>query len=215
MFSDLKSSSTAVSLLFANFVSIIFAFFFNWSFVEVVFVYVIQSFIIGFFHFLKLLFTFKSVKLENGSVVSGLIPSLFGVESGFKLFGFFLAFFFFVHYSFFHLVYFVFLFVFANFQNINIFSVSIIISVFVFFVNHFLSFLYYYKKSVNYYSTLGNAQLLFFKPYSRIFPVHLTLIFAGFLFFFGFFNYVLLLFFMLLKTFVDLKMHFEEHKNDF
>ncbi len=195
---------SAVPLLVANIITIILAFVLNWSVVDLMLLYVIQSIIIGFFNFLKMLL----VSAKSGGISAGI--------------GIFMSFFFLLHYNGFHAVYVFFIIGFAfgaaiiggTAPQLAVFSIGFFIAVLAFFINHLLSFIRYSKKAINYSFNISDVGKLMGRPYIRIIPMHLTIIFGGFFLFVGGFNFIVLLLFMVLKTIVDLKMHQNEHKNE-
>jgi len=210
--SRIRSSPTALTLLGANILVMIFALALNWSVLQIMWIYLIQSVIIGFFSFLKLLhisFSSKSVFY----IIGGLLGSLFFV----------------VHYGGFHLGYAVFLTLFSvsggashffvTSQGVNTLFMNLLPAVLlgsaVFFVNHLFSFLFYLKrtgKSKKTYTTKDFNDVML-SPYPRIIPMHLTIIFGGALISFGMPIYALVIF-LVLKTIVDLIMHLNEHKDE-
>ncbi len=210
LFNSIKKDPTLQSLLLSNLLTIFIAVLLNWNLIEILWVYWGQSVIIGFFNFLKML----KVSFSQTEDVGFLAISLF------------MSFFFLLHYGGFHFVYFFFLLgfsfapgVFANLVPINIlnFVPVLLITLVILFINHLFSFLYYSKKIENYSFDQTNFLIgkLMVRPYIRIIPMHLTIIFGTFLLALGFFNSFVLFLFLLLKTFADLKMHISEHKEDF
>jgi hypothetical protein len=125
----------------------------------------------------------------------------------------------------FHLAYLFFLFTFSfsvggsfggAIQNLISFLPFLLLTSIVFFINHLISFVYYYKKEISVeadFWVIHKFMSLMFKPYIRIVPMHLTIIFGGAMLFLGF-NQIVLVLFLLLKTFVDLKMHANEHSQN-
>jgi hypothetical protein len=194
-----KKDPTALSLLYANLITILIALFFQWSVVEVMWVYLAQSCIIGFFNFVKML-TF-SLRLNNLSLAMGLFISVF----------------FLVHYFGFNFGYAFFLLFFSMAANINffsLFSVGFFFVIIMFFANHLFSFLTFYKKSTNYDFSINDISKIMFHPYVRIIPMHLTIIFGGIFLITGIFPELVLVLFLLLKTGADLQMHKNEHKSE-
>ncbi len=209
LYNTIKKDPTAVSLLISNLLTIFLAVLFGWNLIEVLWVYWGQSVIIGLFNFLKML---KISFSQNENV-------------GFLAMSLFMSFFFLVHYNGFHLGYMIFLLVFSFAPsgfvslvpiNFSTFLPIFLITLIIFFVNHLFSFLYYSKKIKNYSFGQTNFYIgkLMFRPYIRIVPMHLTIIFGTLFLSLGFFNSFVLIFFLLLKTFADLKMHINEHKDE-
>ncbi len=170
-------------------------------------IYLVQSVIIGFFNVLKML----KVAFSSNSAITA-------------LFGLFFAGFFVMHYGGFHAGYAFFLFAFGSGAMQGVISEAAILQVFpmyaillgatVFFINHLFSFMFYLKETKNKENDMVDLSNLMFAPYPRIIPMHLTIIFGGILIFAGLAN-VALIIFMVLKIWVDLKMHINEHKGFF
>lgn len=166
-------------LLFSNLVTIFFAIKDGWDLSTIIWVYLFQAVTIGFFNFIRI----------------------------FQLRSLFNAFFFLIHYGSFNLAYATFL---SNGTfgeslgtwSVNVDPVSILISAFVFFINHMFSFIY--NKDTD--SKYQNIVSLMFYPYIRIIPIHITIIMAVYL------GPGALPFFLILKTFSDLLLHTLEHK---
>lgn len=153
-----------------------------------------QSIIIGFFQFLRILslkkFSTENFKINNQPV----LPT-----NNTKIFT---AFFFIFHYGFFHFIYAIFLFNF--FKSSQPFDfVNLFLGGFIFFINHFFS--YYHNKIVDQQKKQNIGQLMF-SPYARIIPMHIIIIFGAIL------GQSTLIVFLLLKTLADLFMHTIRHK---
>lgn len=185
------------ALLFVNIATIFIALWQSWNFSIVIWVYLFQSFSIGFFNFFKILglknFSTDGFKINNSSV----LPS-----KGTKIFT---AIFFAFHYNFFLIGYFFFLSL-SDFSGLSQNFLLIIIASAGFFINHGFSYFYNKKNDSNTEKNIGN---LMFKPYTRIIPLHFIIIFG--LFFSPTSN---LIFFLVLKTVADLWLHNMEHKID-
>jgi hypothetical protein len=193
----LLDKSTAY-LLLANFFSIALALIFNTSFLLIMAVYWIQSVIIGFFNFKRIL-SLRKFSTENFYINRKPATSTEETKH-------FVAFFFAIHYGFFHLVYgFI---IFINYFGNSAAAINWLDFVFVlasgiaFFANHWFSF----QHNVDRGRERQNIGTVMFFPYARIIPMHLTIVFAQTLF------QAVLLPFLLLKTFADLIMHVIEHR---
>lgn len=202
-------------LLFSNVVAIIFAVLFKWSIVDALWLYWYQSVIIGFFTVLKV-FTAKInyddnlvlgiMRYMNRGFVS-LEPTLTAI---WKLF---LGVFFCLHYGAFHFGYALFL-TFLGTKAIShqtYFGTLLIVGLF--FATHLFSYCYNYivRKEREMHS--AGLQRIFLEPYKRIFPMHLTIM-AGVILIASVgsaWELVLLVFFLSLKTIMDLIMHSREH----
>jgi len=207
----LRSSPTALSLLGANILVLLFALFLNWNVIDIMWIYVIQSVIIGFFNFLKMLrMSFSSGKV--GDAIGGTFLS-----------GFFL-----LHYGGFHAGYMVFLALFSLSGGAKSFTIAggavngliahlapiLILGSAVFFLNHLYSFMFYMKKSkLEVKEGLKKFDKVMMGPYVRIIPMHLTIIFGG-MFILAGAPFIALIIFSVLKTIVDLYMHLREHKDE-
>ena len=196
---------SAYVLIASNLLTLILAIVYNWDVIIILWGYWSQSVIIGLFNVAKLLsfknFSVKELKVNNQAVTAA--------TTGIKLF---LAGFFAFHYGFFHFVYALFLSDFGSFgaSTTTIASSGLLIMVGIFFLNHLFSFVYNYKKDSK---KMQNIENVFFAPYARIIPMHLTIIFGGLMFMLGA-HLVTLLIFIGVKTMADLAMHVAEHEND-
>ncbi|MEK6933576.1 MAG: DUF6498-containing protein [Nanoarchaeota archaeon] len=191
LFQNLKSDMSAQLLLLTNILILIIAILQQWPFSTLIATYFIQNLIIGFFHFFRIIYLKNIKKKENTA---------------------FTAFFFLVHYGIFHFVYFIFLKIFF----VKDFYISaIILPSLLLFFNHLFSF--FYNKSRDEKKMQDLSQIMF-EPYLRILPMHLIIIFGGFISFsiFSFnstvTNSILLLLFLLLKTSIDLIQHTKQHE---
>jgi hypothetical protein len=191
-------------LIFANLITIVFAVAQGWSVVAVMWIYLFQSLIIGFFSFIRILLMkeyYSSPYKISGAQIIILEPSTMQKSKTST------AFFFVFHYGFFHFCYAFFLFTMTvnnpydnSASDINFLYIGI--SVLIFFINHLFSFVYNSKRE----EEEQNINKLMALPYLRIIPMHLTIIF-------GFAISTLALpFFLLLKTGADVIMHVSEHK---
>lgn len=187
------SDSSFISLLISNILIIILALVQKWDISTVLWVYWMQSVIIGFFQFLRILslknFSTDNFTINNKSVLA---------TNGTKIFT---AFFFLFHYGFFHLVYAILLFNFLTTQPPDftyIFTGGLI-----FFINHTFSF--YYNIIID-RTKMQNIGQLMFSPYVRIIPMHLVIIFGAIL------GQASLTIFLVLKTLADLIAHIYKHQ---
>jgi hypothetical protein len=182
------------SLLIVNIVIIIFAIIYSWNFGLLIWIYFFQSVIIGIFSFFRILnlknYSTEGFRINNAPVKPNKSTKRFS------------AFFFLFHYGFFHAVYFVFLIAFyLDFllQNLLI----ILISSLTFAANHCFSYFYNRKKDLQIKENIGSVM---FKPYRRIFPMHIVIIFGSIL------NAATLTpFFLILKTIFDGLTHRNKH----
>jgi hypothetical protein len=204
-----------ISLLSANLVTIFLAVLGNWDAATVLFIYWAQSVIIGIFTVISLLGADsatlasnmeQSLKERGGS---GTVSSGFGIFYKSLLAGFFA-----VHYGFFHWGYFSFIVEGGLFGVVDFASPDVWISCGLFLVNHLYSFLYY-RHDVRRDGNYLNEE--FMRPYYRILPMHLTIIFGAIvmlaLSFAGITSTLpVLILFLVLKTYTDLGMHIRKHE---
>lgn len=182
-----------ISLLLSNFLVIALAIIQGWEATTVLWIYWMQSVIIGFFQFSRIL-SLKKFSTENFKINGQPAQPTTSTKLS-------TAFFFAFHYGFFHFIYAIFLFNFFTNQLLN-FS-YLFIGGFIFFLNHLYSF--YHNKIADEQKT-QNIGTLMFSPYARIVPMHLIIIFGAFL------GQSALIIFLLLKTIVDLIMHTFKHR---
>jgi hypothetical protein len=190
-------------LIASNFSVIFFAFIDNLTATEVMWMYWIQSVIIGIFNFIRILSLkdFLTVGLKlNGKEV--------GPTKATKISS---AIFFFFHYGFFHLIYAIFISSFPLILNESKPSGNffLLFPALVFFINYGIEF---YKEQTLPGEEKPNLGALMFLPYVRIIPMHLTIILGGFITAAGSMlkmntSYVVIFVLMGIKTFVDLITH--------
>jgi hypothetical protein len=183
-------------LLLSNLLTIVMALMQGWDVSILMWIYWGQSVVIGYFNVHRIMdldrFSTQGFRINNQAVE----PTR---ETQRKT-----AVFFAMHYGIFHLVYFFFLFKDASLDG----SVSFLgagVCVLAFYLNHRFSWRYNRARDRERVPNIGN--IMFF-PYLRIIPMHLTILFGGFLGGHGTFS---LLFFLLLKTAADVAMHVIEH----
>lgn len=184
-------------LLVANGITIYFALKEGWSIGTLMWIYWIQSVMIGVFHFIRIL-RLEKFSIEGIKVNGQTIPA---TTSEVLVKGFF-ATFFAMHYGMFHFVYLIFLIVgiftpvFGSgppeWKEVGLVSI-------LFFVNHLFSFLFNQSRD-SHEQNIGTVMMY---PYARIIPMHLTIIFGGFI--------NALPFFLILKAGADAVMHVLEH----
>lgn len=185
--------SSTISLLFSNLVIIFLSFIQKWEVSTILWVYWIQSIIIGFFQFLKIL-SLKKFSTENFTINNE--PALPTSQTKVST-----AFFFLFHYGFFHFIYAIFLASVIAKTPENF--LSILTGSTIFFLNHFYSFVH---NKINDQKLTPNIGHLMFAPYLRIIPMHLVIVIGALLT-----NQALLVVFLFLKTFTDLLAHIFKH----
>lgn len=181
------------SLLLSNIMVIILAIFQKWEISTVLWIYWIQSVIIGFFQFLRIL-SLKKFSTENFKINNQPVSPTIQTKT-------FTALFFIFHYGFFHFIYAIFLFNFFTNQPLNF--TYLFLGGLIFFLNHFFS---YRQNKIIDEQKLQNIGQLMFSPYVRIIPMHLIIILGALL------GQSTLIIFLLLKTLTDAIMHTFKHK---
>lgn len=194
-FKNYLLDSSSISLLSSNFIIIILAVAQRWEIATVLWVYWMQSIIIGIFQFLRIL-SLKQFSTENFKINNQPVKPTTNTKI-------FTAFFFTFHYGFFHFIYAIFLTSVVAKTPENF--LSILIGSAIFFLNHLYSFIH---NKINDEKLTPNIGKLMFAPYIRIVPMHLVIIVGAIL---G--NQAKLIFFLSLKTLADLITHIIKHKN--
>lgn len=197
------SKPTTWGLITANLSVIFYAFVDNLTATEVLWMYWIQSVIIGAFNF------FRIITLKNFST-EGLKQNAKAVNPT-KAAKIFTSIFFLFHYGFFHLVYGIFIATFPvilSEEKTTGISYLLFPSI-VFLINYGIEF---YNEQTIITDEVPNLGALMFMPYLRIIPMHLTIILGGFIAAAGSFaglntSVAVILLLMGLKTFVDLLTH--------
>jgi len=191
---ELNLDASEKLLIFGNLVTIAMALIFNYPLATIIWLYWLESVIIGFFAFLKILF----VTGKNAPPFLKRLP---------------LALFFSVHYGGFHLGYLAFLAVMPWFAVGLDRPDYLIMSGAVLFLVHAVSFFMHVIKQHE-GGGENNMQMQFLEPYGRIIPMHLTIIASGFVIgIFAVFRSVVLLFaFMAIKTVADIMFHRWKHQ---
>ncbi len=179
-------------LLVSNIVTIYFAIIEHWNPATVLLIYWFQSVIIGLFNFVRIL-ELKEFSTEgfgfNGRPAAPTSTTRY-----------FSAFFFLFHYGIFHLIYLAFIMTDTFGEKPSASELRyILFTALLFFVTHLFSYIFYRYRDTQ-KQNIGSVMA---RPYARIIPMHLTLIF-------GAFGGVLPLF-LVLKTLADVIMHIVEH----
>lgn len=192
--------SSTVFLFITNVLMIIVAIIFNWNVMTLLWTYWVQSVIIGFFNVIKII----NLKDDNATII---LENDTSEQKNNILTKLFFSGLFCVHYGFFHLVYAFFLFVMGYVgKNVNLDINGILLFSGIFFLNHLFSYIITPNKET--IKDIGNVM---FKPYLRIIPMHLTLMFGVILILFGQ-NILLLIIFMGIKTILDIGSHKIVHR---
>ncbi len=212
------------SLIAVNLINIVMAVVFKWNVYDVMLVYWFQSVSIGIFTFFKL-FTYPIEQIEREMDQGNVIEINDQAVKSPKAVKIMISGFFALHYGFFHLVYIIFIVGFALSEGFPLNLFGGLIGALLFFVNHFYSYLFYKDEAKNIetgefdfnQSTAGlSIADIFSKPYTRIIPIHLTIMAGGFISHLitggSFQNMIILLIFMGLKTIMDVMAHKKKHK---
>jgi len=211
---DFSTDPTLRALIAANLITIVLAIFENWDLATVLFVYWAQSIIIGIFAVIAILSCDKKTLIAEMNRPDPDVPKkpVWG-EQNIRLYLLVMAGFFCLHYGLFHWGYFAFivdggLFGPPDFSNPGVWA-----SCGLFFCNHLYSF-HYYRGSERQGVQYLNGQ--FFRPYNRIIPMHLTIIFGSIvvliLGLLGIMTVLpVLVLFLALKTYMDIRMHLRKH----
>jgi hypothetical protein len=203
-----------VALLVANIITIILAIVQNWDLATVLFSYWVQSIIIGIFAVISILSCDKKALLEDMNQPNPVgTKNAVWTERSIWFYLCVMAGFFCLHYGLFHWAYFAFIVESGFFGPPDFTSWGLWASCGLFFANHFYSW-FYYRKSERQGARYITGE--FFRPYNRIIPMHLTIIFGSIvilvLMFFGITTVLpVLILFLILKTDMDLKMHLRKH----
>lgn len=210
----IPESTPLISLVAANVVTIVLALVEGWDLGAVLFIYWFQSVTIGLFTALSLL------SLDTGEL-SGLVAArAAGAGANLGNMGrvigygkFLMAGFFALHYGLFHWGYLSFLTDFGLLEG-RIFDPAVLLACGLFFANHCYSYLHHGRKER---ITDDSLKELIVAPYYRIVPMHLTIMVGGFAtIVFGIAGIdatiFVLLFFLVAKTYADVRMHIDKHR---
>jgi hypothetical protein len=201
---EMFSRFSVWSLLISNLLIALFTVIEKQSVLNVLWIYWLQSVIIGVFNFFKILslkeFAVDGLKVNDKPVKQTKAAKIY------------VATFFLLHYGFFHFVYAIFLFSFFSMGGVlkgGVDSEFILLTSLIFFVNYLVEFIFSFKREQ---ATIQSLPRLMMAPYKRIIPMHLTIILAGFVLVGSEFgttnpNIIILLIFIGLKTFMDLITH--------
>jgi hypothetical protein len=211
---DFAANPPLLALLAANLITIILAILENWDVASVLFIYWAQSIIIGIFTVITLL------SVDTGALAADMGKSLAEhggnpvVNKGYIwLYKGILVGFFTLHYGLFHYGYFSFIVISGIFGPVDFGSTGIWTACGLFFFNHLYSYSYHRGNEKR---GAGFITAEFFRPYNRIIPMHLTIIFGSMVMlvfqFLGIESVMpVLVLFLGLKTWMDIRMHLRKH----
>ncbi len=199
------------SLIIINLLTIVLAITEKWEIRYVFWIYFFQNLILGFFTFLKLIILKNYRKKDfniNGKIVE---PTL-----KIKLI---LASFFIGTYLLFHLVYYLIIYFFIKDLSFSLTILGLIwIPTLLFLINHLFSFLYNYENDSKREKSFNET---IFNTFKRAIGMHVIILFSafisnlatewGFRKYFIVYSLIYIIFFMIIKTIVDVKMHQKEH----
>lgn len=214
---EFLSDTTAASLVCANLITIVLAVAGQWDLATIIFIYLLQSIIIGVFTVLSLLTADTSALVqEMARVNADRGVSLDDYPGAARFLKLFLAGFFALHYGLFHWGYYSFIVESGLFGPVDVASSGVRAACLIFFVNHLYSWLSHRRDARR-----GGTFILeeFVRPYARIVPMHLTIMFGSVLTIvlslLGFSaGTLVLVLFLLLKTYTDLRMHLAKHDGE-
>ena len=191
-----QSDRSVVPLLLSNFLTIAWALFEGWKIVDVMLVYWVQSVIIGYFNYHRIM-DLQEFSTENFTINNRQPEPTPKTKK--HVAGFFA-----LHYGVFHAAYLGF-FLSSESGEITLSSIGIIACVIAFILNHRYSYRFNKERDSQRVPNIGT--LMFF-PYARVVPMHLLIGMAASL---GSDSITALMIFLLLKTGADVIMHMVEH----
>lgn len=198
------SKPSSWGIIFSNLAVIFFAIVDKLSAVEVMWIYWIQSVIIGIINFFRILLL-RNFSTEGFRSNNKNLPPTKTTKTT-------TAIFFLLHYGFFHLVYAAFLgafpFIIGD-QEAFSGGYYLLFTALFFLINYGFEF---YKEQTTPTDEIPNLGAIMFMPYYRIIPMHLTIILGGFIAASGSFietdsSFIVILMLMGIKTIVDLGTH--------
>jgi hypothetical protein len=208
---DFDLTPPVATLLAANLITIVLAVAGGWDLASVLFIYWAQSIIIGIFTIITLL----TAGMAQPAPGQGGQTATSGGRSapGVRLF---LAGFFALHYGAFHWAYYSIIVENGIFGPVEFGNTGVWASCGLFFANHLYSFLYHRGSAEQ---QAQDPMEIFLRPYNRIIPMHLTIIFGGIIVlvleFLGITTVMpVLVVFLAIKTYVDIGTHLQKHRQE-
>lgn len=208
-----------LSLIVVNLITIALALLQGWDLGLTMFIYWAQSIFIGIFTVISIL-DLRISDAPEGELQRMFSGSLSDADARrfFPFYKLIMAGFFALHYGLFHWGYLGFIVGFGFFHAGDLIGNSgILLVLTLFFFNHLYSFLHYRRTEP---LTGPRVSALFFRPYARIIPMHLSIIAAGFvLLAFMLLRLpdptpIILVIFLSIKTYMDAWMHVNKHRQD-
>lgn len=211
------SDYSVFTLLAANLLTIVIAVLEHWDLGQTLFIYWVQSVTIGVFAAVRMLL-FRTDLITNSPSFQKFLSDKRTRDPAEVAFAIkiFMAGFFSVHYGLFHYGYFEILSSLGLIASVSLSDPSILMACGGFAAHHGYSFFYHRR----YASDAGEyLQETFFFPYHRIIPMHATIIFGGIVFILAMIFSVdlsmsILVFFLVMKTGVDVRMHVHKHRQE-
>ncbi len=193
-----RSDRSVVPLLLSNLLTMVWALFEEWQILDVMLVYWVQSVIIGYYNYHRIM-DLQEFSTEGFSINNRRPDPTPKTRK--KVAGFFA-----LHYGGFHAAYLGFI-MSQESGEISLSSLGIIACILAFVFNHRYSYQHNRERDSQRVPNIGT--IMFF-PYARIVPMHITIGVAASL---GNSSVKALLVFLLLKTVADVIMHMVEHAN--
>jgi len=199
---DFALTPPIAALLAANLITIVLAIIEGWDLASVLFIYWAQSIIIGIFTIITLL---TAGTAQPASVRGG--------RSSLKVRIFFAGFFA-LHYGAFHWAYYSMIVESGLFGPVDFANTGVWASCGLFYANHLYSFLYHRGSGEQ---PAQDPLEVFIRPYNRIVPMHMTIIFGSIIVlvleFLGITTVMpVLVIFLAVKTYVDIGTHLQKHR---
>jgi len=191
--------NSTIILIISNIIVIILAIIEKWNIIDLLLIYWAQSMIIGFFHFLRMI-NHQNYVVDNK-------------KSNLKAPKILYSIFFLFHYGWLNLFYLFYIlfdyiinpFLFNKSVSIEINWIAILIGIFIFLINHLISYIVNYKKDI---LIKRSYKEMMFLPYIRIVPMDIILFIGAIL---STENKIIV--FLVLKLIADIVTHKIEHKN--
>lgn len=197
-------ANSAWLLILSNLIPLIGATFFGWDIFSIIFLYWLESSVIGLFNVAKMV----TIIHHNPSQRFTLNPN-FSIRLSAFPFGYGLILFFLFHFGIFMLVHGSFLAFFGLFKPINFEVISgIMVAYLSMIISHGFSFYSNFISRKEFFRISLIQQM--FQPYSRIVIMHLSILFGG-LMFVGAGSIKPIILLVAMKTIVDLFSHLKEH----
>ena len=211
---DFATNPPVMGLLAANIVTIVLAILGNWDLASILFIYWVQSIIIGIFAVVRLLSADTAALAADIGTSQAEHGGSRSVSEGYvRFYKVALAGFFALHYGLFHWGYFSFIVESGLFGPVNFADRGIWAASGLFFFNRFYSF-FYHRRNERRGGTFVTQE--FIQPYNRIIPMHMTIIFGSIVMIvfeaLGILTLLpVLVLFLALKTWMDIRMHLQKH----